>query len=261
MEFIVCLKQVVDLQQIRIRRETREPVLDGLPLLFGDMDRNALEEAVKIKEKQGGRVIAVAIGSAKLRDTIKDALAGGADEAYLLIDPLFDNLGPKGKAEVLSKAIQKIGIKYDLILLGEGSTDNYSGQVGPRLAEILSLPGVTYVRQLEVGDGKLKAVRSLEESFEVVETRLPALVTVVSEINQPRIPALTQILKAGRKPLKEWKGADIGLTTAELGERESKVLSNLAPVEERKKVIFGKTVDENVDNLINSLIKEGVLSA
>ncbi len=258
MDIIVCLKQVVDLQQIRIKKETREPVTEGVPFLFGDMDRNALEEAVRIKEKLGGKVTALSMGSPKLRDTIKDALAGGADEAVILIDSLFDNLDSRGKALVLAKAIQKIG-RYDLILLAEGSTDSYSGQTGPRLAELLDLPAITYVKQVEFADSKVKAVRSVEECFEVVEAQLPALITVTSGINDPRIPSLAQILRASRKPLREWKSSDIGVSASELGEKQIKVLSNLAPVEQRRMVIFEGDVEQNINSLVNSLIMEGVL--
>jgi electron transfer flavoprotein beta subunit len=258
MDIIVCLKQNVDIKQVRIKKETREPVLEGLPLLFGDMDKNALEEGVRIKEKEGGKVIALSVGSAKLKDTIKDALAGGADEAVILIDPLFANLDSKRTAKILAKAIQKIG-KFDLILLGEGSTDNYSGQVGPRLAEFLDLPAITYVRQLEHANNKIKATRNMEESLEVIESQLPALITVTSGINEPRIPSLMQILKAAQKPLQEWNASSIGLAAVDLGERDSQVISNLAPVEQRKKVIWDGKLDENVNNLVNSLLKEGVL--
>ena len=258
MNLIVCLKQIVDMKQIRIKKETREPVLEGLPLLFGDMDKNALEEAVMLKEKEGGKVTAISVGSPKLRETIKDALAGGADDALILIDPLFVHLDSSRTAKVLTKAIQKAG-QYDLILLGEGSTDNYSGQVGPRLAELLDLPAITYVRHLEYADGKIRATRNMEESFEVVEVQPPALITVTSGINQPRIPSLMQILRAAKKPVQEWTSSDIGLTAEALGEGETKVLSNLAPLQQRKGVIFEGNLEENIDNLVNSLLKEGVL--
>lgn len=258
MELIVCLKQVVDLQQIRVKKETREPVTEGLPFVFGDMDKNALEEAVRIKEKAGGRVTALSVGSPKLRDTIKEALAAGADQAFIIVDPQFDNLDAGPKAKILAKAIQKIG-QFDLILLGEGSADNYSGQAGPRLAELLDRPLVSYVKQLELTDGRVKAVRNVEQYFEVVETQLPAVVTVTSGINQPRIPSLAQILRASRKPLTEWKIADIGMSAEELAEKEVLMVSNLAPVEQRKMVVFEGDQDENINNLVNSLIKEGVL--
>jgi electron transfer flavoprotein beta subunit len=259
MDIIVCIKQNVDMKQIRIKKDTREAVLEGLPLLFGDMDKNALEEAVRLKEKAGsGKVTAVALGSAKLKDTIKDALAAGADEAVILIDPLFNNLDARGKAKVLAAAIRKIG-KFDVLMVGEGSTDNYSGQVGPRLAELLDLPALTFVKQLEFANGKMKATRNMEESFEVVESGLPVLVAVTSGINEPRIPSLMQILKAARKPLQEWNTAALGMSATDLGQNEVNLLSNLAPVELRKKIVYEGKVEENVENLVNSLIKEGVL--
>jgi len=257
MDIIVCLKQIVDLKQIRIKKETGEPVLEGLPLVFGDMDINALEEAVKIKEKSGGKVIALAMGSAKLKDTIKAALARGADEAVILIDPLFDAAGSQGKAAILAKAIKKIG-KYDLILMGEGSTDNYSGQLGARLSQILGLPALSYTVQIEMAANSVKVTRNMEDCMEVAEAPLPAIIGVTSEINKPRIPSLMQILKASKKNLTEWKAADIGLSAAELGEKETVMLSNLAPPEQRKQVLFEGKTDDNIEKLIDSLMKEGV---
>lgn len=259
MNIIVCMKQIPDLQQIRIKE--RKPVLEGVPLIFGDMDKNALEEAVRIKEKMGsGKITALALGPAKLKDGIKEALAIGADEAVLLMDPAFAGSDTVATAKALAKAIQKIG-GYDLILCGEGSTDNYSGQVGPRLAEMLDLPQITYVRQLEVADGKAKAIRNMEESFEVVETNLPALVTVAPEINQPRLASLKQILQAARKPVQTWTPADLGLAAEEVGEKgiAVEVLSNLAPETARKQVVFKGELDEVIGNLVDALTKEGVL--
>lgn len=256
---VVCLKQIPDLQQIRIK--DRRPLLEGAPLIFGDMDKSALEEAVRIKEKaKGTKVTALAMGGAKLKDGIKEALAIGADEAVLLMDPPFAGSDTMGTARALAKAIEKLG-EHDLILCGEGSTDNYSGQVGPRLAELLDLPQITYVRELEIEGNKLKAVRNMEESFEVVETELPALVTVADEINQPRLASLRDILKAARKPVQEWTAADLGLSEGEVGAKGSAIetVSNLAPEQERKQVVFKGDLDEVTENLVNALTKEGVL--
>ena len=122
MNIIVCMKQVIDLEQIRIKPDTRQPVIDGLPVLFGDFEKCALEEAVRIKENHGGKVTVLAAGSPKLRDTIKEALAMGADEAVILIDPVFEGADAMGSARVLAKAIEKLG-EYDLILLGDSSAD------------------------------------------------------------------------------------------------------------------------------------------
>ena len=259
MNIIVCMKQIPDLQQIRIKE--RKPILEGAPLIFGDMDKNALEEAVRIKEKLGeGKITALALGPAKLRDGIKEALAIGADEAVLLMDPAFAGSDTVATARALAKAIQKIG-GYDLILCGEGSTDNYSGQMGPRLAEMLDLPQITYVRELEVANGQVKAVRNMEGSFEVMEADLPVLVTVANEINEPRLASLRQILQAARKPVQTWTPADLGLAEDEVGEKGTviEVLSNLAPEEERKQVVFSGELDEMIDGLVDALTKEGVL--
>jgi electron transfer flavoprotein beta subunit len=252
---VVCLKQIPDLVYIRVK--DRKPILEGAPLIFGEMDRNALEEAVRIKEKvEGTKVIAVAMGGTKLKEGIKGALAIGADEAVLLTDPLLANSDTAVTARALAKAIDKIG-GYDLILCGEGSTDNYSGQVGPRLAELLNLPQITYVRKLEINGNKIRAVRNMEESFEVVEAEM----TVANEINQPRLALLKDILKAGRKPVKELKTADLGLSGDEVGMKGSvrEIVSNLAPEQARKHVIFEGDLKDVVENLVNALTKEGVL--
>ena len=258
MNIIVCLKQNVDMTQVRIKKETREPMLDGLPFIFGDMDRNALEEAVRMREKVGGQVIAVSAGSANLKETIKDALAGGADEAVILIDPMFTKINSPKTAKILAKAIQKIG-KYDLIVLGEGSTDNYSGQVGPRLAEILDIPAITYVEHIEYANNKIRATRNMEESLELVESSLPLLITVTSGINEPRLPSLMQILKASKKPVQEWNASAVNITSADFSGDDYQIISNFAPVEERKGVIFEGELDENINKLVNALQKEGVL--
>jgi electron transfer flavoprotein beta subunit len=259
MNIIICMKQVIDLEQIRIRPDSRQPVLDGLPVLFGDFDKCALEESVRIKEKQGGKVTAVAAGSAKLKDTIKEALAIGADEAIILTDPAFQGSDTMGSARTLAKAVEKIG-EYDLILLGDGSDDNYSGQVPPRLAELLNLPQVASVREIEILDRRVRAVRDLEDALEVVEVDLPAVISVTSEVNTPRLPPLSAILKAGRKPVHTWGLDDLGLTADSVGTAAStvEVLSNLAPVQDRKEIVF-EDVEDGIVQLVHALQREGVL--
>jgi len=264
MHIIVCMKQIIDLEKIRIKADTREPVLEGMPVRFGDFEKNALEEAVRIKEKRGDvKITAVAIGSPKLKDTIKEALAIGADEAVLLTDPAFDGSDPMGTARVLAQVIQKLG-GGDLILLGEGSTDDHTGQVPSRLAELLGLPQVTYVRELEMLEGgRTRAVRDLEDALTVVEVNLPAVVSVTGELNTPRLPPLTAILKAARKPTKAWGPNDIGVAASEVGANASTihVLSNLAPTQQRKQVVFEGQAGDAVNELLKALEREGVLSS
>ncbi|CAG0955619.1 Caffeyl-CoA reductase-Etf complex subunit CarD [Anaerolineae bacterium] len=255
MEIIVCLKQVPDLQQIRIKRETREPVLEGAPFIFGQFEKNALEEAVRLKEKHGGKVIALALGNAKIKDTTIEALAMGADEAVIIPDPALATSGSANVALALAAAIRKIG-KYDLILMGEGSADNYSGQIIGRVSELLDLPQVTYVRELSVEASRIRATRDLEDALEVVEADLPVVVSVTSELNTPRLPPLTAILKASKKPIATWSAVDLGVSASASA---IKTLSNLAPQQERKQVLFEGDVDKQVDELVKALQKEGAV--
>jgi electron transfer flavoprotein beta subunit len=257
---VACMKQVVDLQQIRIKRETREPVLEGLPVLFGDMDKNSLEEAVKIKEKHGAKVTALSVGSGKLKDTILEALAMGADEACIVVDPACEGSDTAASAMILAKAIGKIG-PSDLILVGEGSADNYSSQIGSRIAEILNLPQITYVRELSVEGNTVTAVRDIEAALEVVKANTPLVVSVTSEINKPRRAPLAQILRASRKPMKSLTLKDLEIDPAEVGSRASaiQVVSNLAPEQERKGIILEGDADETAGKLVEALRREGAL--
>ena len=260
MHVIACMKQVVDLQQIRIKRDTREPVLEGLPVLYGDMDKNALEEAVRIKEKHGAKVTVLSVGSAKLKDTVLEALAMGADEACTVVDPACEGSDTAASARTLVRAIEKIA-PYHLILVGEGSADNYSGQIGSRIAEILNIPQMTYVRELSIEGNTITAVRDVEAALEVVKAEMPSVVSVTSEINKPRRAPLAQILRASRKPLKSWTLKDLGIDPGAVGSASSaiQVVSNLAPQQERKGVFFEGDVDEAVGKLVDALRKEGAL--
>ena len=256
MDIAVCVKQTYDLQQIRIRKETRQPVLENVPLTLGNIDKNALEEAVRIKEKWGGKITAVSAGPEALEDTIKEALAMGADDALLVTGRELDGIESALSASLLAAAIRQLG-PLDLILLGEGSTDNYSGQVGPRLAEILDLPLATFVKSLTIEGKILRAVRSLEDRFEELEMEMPAVVTVVSEINEPRIPAVTQILRAGRKPKKLLKPNDLGLPLRDFAPK-LETIHNLTPAQDRKGILFKDGV-KNIPALIKALEEEGLL--
>lgn len=254
MDIIVCMKLVPDLKHIRIKRETREPILEGLPQVWGDMDKNALEEAIRLREKHGGKVSVLTAGWGKLKEAVVEVLAMGADEGMIVADPALQSADTAAIARVLAAAVGKFA-RFDMVIVAEGSTDGYSGQVGPRLAELLGLPQVTYVREMSVDDGRLRAVRSLEESFEVVECPLPALVTVTQEINTPRLPPLTAILRAARKPQQTFSAADLGLT--DISSVVAR-LSNLAPVQDRKNILFEGP--EAVKTLVAALEREGVLA-
>ncbi len=256
MNIFVCLKPTIDPTQLKPSRDTLEPMIDQAPRKNGDFDLNALEEAVRIKEKHGGKITVISITPAE-SDTLlfREALAVGADEVYYVVDRYFKNSDGLATTQVLHAMIQKIG-KPDIILCGEASTDDSSYQVGPRLAEALQLPVITHVSKLGVNDSNATAEKLLEGSIQVISCTLPVVVTVGLEINTPRLPSLIMIRAASRKPLTKWTLSDLGLSSLQHGVETLKVTAMKV---ERKKQILEGPMEELPDKLVNVLVQERVL--
>jgi len=260
-KIIACIKQALDVTELKVDSATRQVITVDAPRKISDFDKNALEEAVRLKEKLGGEVIVVTVSPEDATMTLREALAMGADKAYMVSDPSFEKSDTLVTSHILSEAIKKLG-EIDLILCGEASVDSYSAQVGPRLAERLGVPQITYVRKLSLDGNIVTAERSLEDCYETVRAKTPALVTVTAEINEPRIPSLMAIMKATKKEIVAWKAGDLGILQEKVGEKGSaiQVTEVLAPkVERRKIVIKGETVEEIAEELAKALIKEGVV--
>ena len=257
MDIVVCVKTNPDPQMVRIKN--REPVLEAVPFKLGDLDKNALETAIQLRDAAGGKVVALTVAESnrKIKETIKDALAMGADEAAIVDDPAAASLDQAGVAAVIAAAVKKLGA-CDLLLFGEGSSDNYTGQVPSRVAEKLGVPQVGYARKVEAAGAAVRCERSMDEMIETLELPLPAAVTVVSEINEPRIPSLMHIMKAGSKPTQVWTLADLGLDAAALAPKQE-VVSNLAEEQDRKRIVFEGTAAEQAEAFVNALVKEGVV--
>jgi len=256
-DIVVCVKTNPDLQMVRIKN--REAVTEAVPYKIGDLEKNALEAAVVLRDAVGGKVTALCLaeGNRKAAEDVKVALAMGADEAVVIDDPALARPDQAAVAAALAAAVRKIGA-CDLLLFGEGSTDNYTGQVGARVAELLGLPQIGYARKIEAAaeGGAVRCERSMDDMIETLEAPLPTVVTVVSEINEPRIPGLMQIMKAKSKPLRVWALAELDLEApAPLRE----IVSNLAEEQDRKHLLFEGTAAEQADAFVNALIKEGVL--
>jgi electron transfer flavoprotein beta subunit len=257
-KIIVCLKTNVDIQMVRVKN--REPVVDAVPYKVGDLEKNALEAAIQIKESGiNVAVLALTVAEAngRIRETIKEALAIGADEAVIVTDPALVATDQAAVAATLARAVEHVG-GADLLLFGEGSTDNYSGQVGSRVAQILGMPQIGYARKVELVGSFVRAERIMDDIVETLEAPLPVAVTVVSEINEPRIPSLTNIMKAGKKQVTELSLADLGLDAASAAPQKT-VLSNLAETQHRKHVMLEGDVSSQAAGLIDALVKEGVL--
>ena len=258
---VVCIKQSLDVTQLEADTATRRLITVGVPRKISDFDKNALEEAMWLREKLGGEVIVTTVGSEEAKTALREALAMGADKAYLLSDTSFEDSDTLATSRILAEAIKKMG-PFDLILCGEASIDSFTGQVGPRLAERLSIPQITYVRGLSLNGDVVVAERSLEDCYETVKAKLPALLTVTREINEPRIPSLMAIMKASKKELTIWNAEDINVSKEGVGEAGSaiQVMEVLAPKVERKKIVIrAETAEEVAEKLAKALLQEGVI--
>ncbi|MGE5228750.1 MAG: electron transfer flavoprotein subunit beta/FixA family protein [Deltaproteobacteria bacterium] len=255
MDIVVCVKTNPDLQMVRIKN--REAVTEAVPYKIGDLEKNALQAAVDLRDAVGGKVVALCLaeGNRKAAEDIKVALAMGADEAVVVEDPALAAPDQAAVAAALAAAVTKLGA-CDLLLFGEGSTDNYTGQVGARVAQMLDVPQIGYARKVEAAAGAVRCERSMDDMIETVEAPLPAVVTVVSEINEPTIPGLMQIMKAKSKPLQVWSLADLGI---EAPAAVQETVSNLAEEQDRKHVLFEGSAAEQADAFVDALIREGVL--
>lgn len=256
---IVCLKQAVDVSQLKVDPATRQLMTAGAPRKISDFDKNALEEAIRIKEKLGDvEILTLTVTSEDAKAVLREALAIGADKAYVVSDPSFKDVDTLGTAYILAEAIRKIG-NFDFVLCGETSLDSFSGLVGSRLAELLGLPQISYVRRLSVEGDIVVAERTLEDAIETVRTKMPVLVSVTREINQPRIPSLMMIMRASKKEIVTWTVADLGIQRDKLSSKID-IIEVLAPKTERKKIkITGENAQEIADKLAKALIQEGVV--
>jgi electron transfer flavoprotein beta subunit len=256
---IVCLKQAVDVSQLKVDPATRQLITAGAPKKISDFDKNALEEAIRIKEKLGGaEIFTLTVSSEDAKAVLREGLAMGADKAHFVNDANVQGVDTAGTAYILAEMVKKIG-EFDLILCGEASLDSFSGLVGSRLAELLNLPQITSVRKLSVEDDVVLAERVLENANETVKAKMPALITVTREINQPRIPSLMMIMKASKKEIVTWTLTDLNISKEKIGAK-IEVIEALAPKTERKKIMVkGETVQEIAEKLAKALIQEGVI--
>ncbi len=257
---IVPIKDIPDLTEVKTDPATRKPLVEAAKRKLNDLDKRALEAAIRIKEASGAEVVTISVGDERTKTSILEALAMGADSAYVVTDPKLRGLDSGATTKVLEAMIRKAG-GCDLVICGELSLESMGSQVGPRLAEAMGVPQVTYARELKLEGNKVRAVRDLEDVDEVVEADTPALATVVREINEPRIPSLMNIMKAKKKPLMELDSAALGINSDELrASPRVEILDVRAPEVKRKHVVVKEeTLDATVAKLVRLLTAEGVL--
>jgi electron transfer flavoprotein beta subunit len=253
MKIAVCVKHAVDETELKVDAGGN-PQLKGAPTKMSTFDKNAVEEALRLKAAHQGEVVIVTVGTPEAKKTMKEALAMGADRGVLVTaDPM--GMDTRRTAELLAAAIKKGG-PYDVVLCSEGSSDMYSGMVPPMLGELLGFPYVGYAKKIDVGGQSAKVERALEDSIEVVEAPLPLVLSVVSEINEPRYPTLIQIMQAGKKPME-----DLAPEALLPGAAPSSPLVQgmKAQAMARKKVVYEGPPEETAKKLVDALAAEGVL--
>ena len=217
MNIIVCIKQVPDTTNVRIDPETNTLVRSGVQSIVNPFDMYAIEEGVRLKEKFGGLVTILTMGPPQAEEALREAISLGADEAVLVSDRAFAGSDTWATSYTLSKTIQKIG-KFDIIICGKQAIDGDTAQVGPGIAAFLDIPQITFVKKIEdIKDFLIRAERMTEEGYDIVESPLPCLITVVKEINEPRLPSLKGKMKAKKVEIKKLEAKDLDADPDSLG--------------------------------------------
>lgn len=215
MKIVVCIKQVPDTNEVRIDPVTGTLIRDGIPSIMNPDDKNALEEALRLKDEMGACVTAITMGPPQAEKVLREALAMGADEGILLTDRAFAGADTWATSLALGKALEKIG--YDLIFAGRQAIDGDTAQVGPEIGEHLGIPQVTYVERVEVKGDELKVRRSLEDGYETIRVKVPCILTAVKELNKPRYMNMYDIFTCYSKEIKIMTADELDVDKFELG--------------------------------------------
>lgn len=262
MNIIVCVKQVIDPEappaSFKIDAASNKAEMKGAPPVIDPYGEFAVETALRLKEAKGGKITVISLGVNLLREVVKKPLAMGADELILLEDEAFIKGDGWTTSYALATAINKKG-EFDLVLCGREASDTNAGQTGPTIAEILGLPCVTLARKIEPIDSRIKVERVTASGYDVIESPLPAVVTVSNEVGQPRYPTIKGIMAAKKIEPIIWKSADIGFD-ANIAKQKTRVAKLFQPVHEAKcDFAAGETPEEIAVNLATKLREAKIL--
>jgi len=256
MRIVVCIKQVPGTTEVKIDPETRTLIRSGITNVINPFDTYALEEAMRIRERLGeGEVIAMTMGPPQAVDILKEALSLGVDHGRLISDRAFAGSDTLATAYALSLAVKKLA-EVDLILCGKQAIDGDTAQVGPSLAERLGIPYITWVRRVrKIDRHRVVAERMMDDGCEVVEAPLPALLTVVKDINLPRVPSLRGKMRARDTQIPIWNAEILAPEPQQVGLDGSptQVANIFIPTVKGRGELFKGTVAEQVDQLYNRL--------
>ncbi len=254
MRIIVCIKQVPDTAEVRINPETNTLIRDGVPSIINPYDTHAIEAGLQIREKTGGSVTVLTMGPPQAEEALREAISMGADEAVLITGRAFAGSDTWATAYALAKAIEYVGA--DVILCGKQAIDGDTAQVGPEIAEFLDIPHVAYIRKIDdVTDSRIVLQRLMDDGYDVVESSLPVLLTVVRELNTPRLPSLKGKMAAKKAVIRKLTATDIKAEEESLGLKGSptQVRNIFAPEVRKDRKMLAGTAEQQVDALIKEL--------
>lgn len=254
MNIIVCIKQVPDTAEVRINPETNTLIREGVPSIINPYDLHAIEAALQIREKLGGKVTVITMGPPQAEDALREAISMGVDDVRLISDRAFAGADTWATSYTLSKAIEKLG--YDLILCGKQAIDGDTAQVGPEIAEFLDIPHIAYVRRIEdITDKHIRVQRLMDDGYDVVESSIPVLLTVVKELNTPRLPSLKGKMAAKKAVITRMDINTIGAEPENVGLKGSptQVKNIFAPQSKADRKMLHGSIEEQVDELIKEL--------
>ena len=255
-KIIVCAKQVPDTNVIKINPKTGTLIRDGVPSILNHDDANALEEALKIKDKYPDtHITVITMGPPQATDLLFECIAMGADEGILVSDRAVGGSDTWATSNTLEAAIKKVG-DFDLIFAGRQAIDGDTAQVGPQIAEKLDLPQVTYVEEFEIADNMkdITVKRQLEDGYELIKIQTPCMLTAIKELNTPRYMSMAGIF--GEKEMKTWNAKDIEVDLTKVGLEASPthVFRSFTPAPKGKGVLIeGDTEKEVADKLLINL--------
>lgn len=260
MNIVVCIKQVPGTTQVKINPDTGTLIRDGVEAVVNPFDEYAIEEGLRIKEKVGGTVTVITMGPPQAETALRSAIAMGADQAVLLTDRAFAGSDTWATSYTLSAGIKAVG-DYDLIICGKQAIDGDTAQVGPGVAEMLGIPFVAWVRKVEeVADSSVRVQRLMEGGHDVVEMPLPGLITVVKEINEPRMASLKGKMKAKKAEIKKLDVSSITVDQGKIGLKGSptQVLRSFVPERKTGGEVFAGDTVEAIEKLKTTILGMGV---
>lgn len=254
MKIVVCIKQVPDTAEVRINPETKTLIRDGVPSIINPYDLHALEAGLQIRELVGGSVTALTMGPPQAEDALREALSLGIDHAVLLTDRAFSGADTWATAFALSKAIENLGA--DIILCGKQAIDGDTAQVGPEIAAFLNIPHIAYIRKIDsVQENGIVVQRLMDDGYDLMESSLPVLLTVVKEINVPRMPSLKGKIAAKKAEIQHMTASDIQAGDDDIGLKGSptQVKNIFAPETTKDRKMIDGTNEEKIAALLEEL--------